>query len=370
MLSQYTAGTNLGGLSVSPDGTHLAVVERYPGSSGSTFFEINLGDGAITPHSVAGTSGPFYDISYLANGTVLISQQSTGNGAAPVRIYDFATGQFTAISAPGDAAMAILTASADYSHVLLEPYSGAGTYIYMSGVGFVAQVLQPPFDPYAGAGLPQQGGLRAQAISPDGTLYVRGSDVFDASLNLVASLATSFPYADGRGATFSADGQTLFLSVGSSVVAFSTSTWQVQGAYDAGGTIPYPGDSWGAFVGYGDMVQASPDGQHLSVITSTGIKLIDLLVATFESTNGADAITGEGLLLGLGGNDELSGIGTLAAMYGGAGNDTYHVTGYSDTAYEVANEGQDTVHSIVGYTLGAIVVGVVVYVAYNVLTGT
>jgi len=357
VLSQYTVGNTLGGIDVSPDGLRLAVVERYPGLSGdSKLYTINLGTGAITTYSVPGTSGPFFDVSFLQDGTVLVSQQSIGNGSTPLRLLDFSTGQFSIVPAPANMGMATLTASADSSHVLLEPFGGQAAYLYVAGVGFVAQAVPPPYDPYAGAALPG-GTVGAQATSLDGSLYVQGQtlNVYDNSLNLLASLTTDFPYLSGaQGLAFSANNQFLYVATASSLVVFSTTTWQPIGIYDTGSNVRSSYDSInGTAVGYGDILQASPDGQHVSVITAAGIQLIDLAAAAYESTNAADTISGDGVIYGLGGNDDLSGVGTYTSMYGGTGDDTYHITGYSDTAYELANQGHDTVRTIVPFTLGA-----------------
>ncbi len=57
--------------------------------------------------------------------------------------------------------------------------------------------------------------------------------------------------------------------------------------------------------------------------------------------------------MGLGGNDTLWGQTGADQMIGGTGNDTYHVETAGDTVIESANEGTDTVHTYIDYTLTA-----------------
>ena len=62
---------------------------------------------------------------------------------------------------------------------------------------------------------------------------------------------------------------------------------------------------------------------------------------------------GDNILYGLGGNDYLKGWYGNDTMYGGTGNDTYKVSAKGDVVVELAGEGNDTVISVVDYTLGA-----------------
>src|SRR5918993_1909413 len=204
VLHQYTVGNTLGAIDVSPGGDRLVVTERYPGENG-TVYTIDLTTGAVGSFTTLIGYGAFHDISFLADGTALVSQQAIGNRPDPLRLLNFSSGQFTTLAAPGPMGMATLTASADSSHVLLQPFGASAAYLYVSGVGFVAQAVRPIGDPYAGAGLPA-GIIGVQATSLDGNLHVQGQtlNVYDGSLNLVASLSTSFPYlSSAQGLAFS-----------------------------------------------------------------------------------------------------------------------------------------------------------------------
>src|SRR5690349_3000508 len=56
VVTQYTVGYNLGGMDLSPDGQHLAVVERNA-STTAHVYEIDLTSGAISTYSLAASSG-------------------------------------------------------------------------------------------------------------------------------------------------------------------------------------------------------------------------------------------------------------------------------------------------------------------------
>ncbi len=66
----------------------------------------------------------------------------------------------------------------------------------------------------------------------------------------------------------------------------------------------------------------------------------------------ATSLVGNQLLYGTGDADDLDGGSGNDSMYGGMGDDTYHVNATGDVVYEAAGEGWDTVLSSVTYTLG------------------
>jgi Ca2+-binding RTX toxin-like protein len=70
-----------------------------------------------------------------------------------------------------------------------------------------------------------------------------------------------------------------------------------------------------------------------------------------ETLLGHDAVNDE--LNGLQGADTLDGMGGADFMYGGDGGDTYIVDNAGDRAFELANQGTDTVQSAVSFVLGA-----------------
>jgi serralysin len=88
--------------------------------------------------------------------------------------------------------------------------------------------------------------------------------------------------------------------------------------------------------------------------TSTGPET----ARNFENVIGSSAddtirgTAGANVLNGGAGNDVLDGRGGADTLVGGTGNDTYFVDNAGDVVTENANEGTDTVHSFINYTLG------------------
>lgn len=78
-------------------------------------------------------------------------------------------------------------------------------------------------------------------------------------------------------------------------------------------------------------------------ITATGNTLDNVLVGN----------TGKNTLTGGGGNDSLDGAAGADTLVGGTGDDSYTVDNAGDVVTENANEGIDTVVSLINYTLGA-----------------
>ncbi|MDI1229476.1 MAG: type I secretion C-terminal target domain-containing protein [bacterium] len=96
----------------------------------------------------------------------------------------------------------------------------------------------------------------------------------------------------------------------------------------------------------------------MSYTLGDNIENLLLLSAAVSGTGNADdnTITGNNAvntLAGLGGNDTLDGGKGKDAMLGGQGDDTYVVDVLGETVIEGAGEGNDTVRSMVTFTLGA-----------------
>jgi Ca2+-binding RTX toxin-like protein len=318
VVATYTMGTSLGGADLSPDGQYLAVVETHPVTNEGVLYRLDLSNGTVGTYTIAGTFA-LNDVAFLADGSVIVSQQF----AAPLRIANLqtSTSYDATIAVPP---YAVLTESANSTYVLAQPHTLTWplyTLDWAHGSGYLLDTN----DPYAGAAISPPD-TAVGAVSPDGSLVVQGSTlrVYDRGLDrMVTNLGTHFPYlTDTAGLAFSADGATLYVATrDGAVVQFSTSTWDAVAAYPIGGSPADPGRQPGPTVGYGDILQLSPDGHHLSVITTAGIQVVDLSHAVPVATAGADNISGAGLLYGLGGDDLLSSTG-LASMHGGDGNDT------------------------------------------------
>jgi len=102
-----------------------------------------------------------------------------------------------------------------------------------------------------------------------------------------------------------------------------------------------------------DTVQTSLDNYVLSAANVENLTLTGSAV-TGTGNNLDNTILGNAnnnILYGLGGNDWLDGGAGNDTMYGGTGDDTYIVYASGDTVVENANEGIDSVHAGISYTL-------------------
>lgn len=73
----------------------------------------------------------------------------------------------------------------------------------------------------------------------------------------------------------------------------------------------------------------------------------------YDTPDTMNGFAGDDLLFAWGGDDRLDGGAGADWMQGGAGNDTYVVDVASDTVYESAGQGSDSVESAIDYALGA-----------------
>ena len=102
------------------------------------------------------------------------------------------------------------------------------------------------------------------------------------------------------------------------------------------------------------------DGVYTTISLTLG-QNVELLVAASDAGltltgNSLDNIIGGGggndVLNGGDGDDTLFGKAGSDVMQGGAGNDTYFVEDNGETVTELANQGTDTVHTLLSFTLG------------------
>jgi Ca2+-binding RTX toxin-like protein len=135
-------------------------------------------------------------------------------------------------------------------------------------------------------------------------------------------------------------------------LSFNPTTWTFAGT-------PSPGAA-----GVLHVTVTATDAQAASTADQFALTVSGPLPQTLTGTAGNDILTGgrgDDTLSGLAGNDRLNGGqgndrldgGTgVDTMQGGMGHDTYTVDTPGDVVIESANEGIDTVHSSIPYTLG------------------
>ena len=350
VLATYSIGKMLGGMDVSADGRHLAVVERQPEAGTGIVYVIDLTSGETISYSTPLSSGAFFDASFLSDGTLLISRDSSYGNGDRLRLLDPADGSFTSIGS-GNMAVATLSSSRNDGLILAGPVGFShDLHLYQTGIGITASVSGIP-DPYAGASLPRPS-RGVQAISENGELIAQGYilAVYDGDFQLQHSLGAAFPYlryGAAHALAFAPDADTLYLLTSTHVIAFETAGWEAVASYRIGDETR----SGGAFANYGNVLHTSLAGTHLSVIGGSGIQLIDLATAA-ESGAGGDLLRGTGKLYGLGGDDDIAAAaGASATMFGGEGDDLYQVSASDHRIVEINGQGHDTVRSSVAYAL-------------------
>jgi hypothetical protein len=106
--------------------------------------------------------------------------------------------------------------------------------------------------------------------------------VYTGDLGSSISLRDHYPYLPiPQGMVTSPNGSSLYLATADGqIIKIDTHTWEPVAVYPAGAQAAEGYDLYTrATVGYGDILQISPDGTHLSVISTNGVQLIDLTKA-------------------------------------------------------------------------------------------
>lgn len=345
VVQSYDFGRAVGAIDLSADGRYLAAT-FYPNvqQTSATFFRIDLTTGTVETHSFATTAGDpkslitndFMDIVQLSGNRYLATQQTTG-GLIQIDLSG-ATPAISRVTATGSSAF--LEASPDHTHAMVLSPS---LYTYVDGTGITASI---GYDPYAGASVrpgPAPFGASSAAYSPNSDVLLLDGQVYNNTLTKQPAIQAQIHVPINQ-AVFSADGSRLYALDDNVVTVIDTSNWQALAVYPVGASAIPDTKVVGnvlAYSGFGDTLELSGDGHHLSVLTVAGIELIDLQNAVSIATPGTDDLRGLSVQIGLGGNDLLGGTGGVA-LYGGAGDDQYTIVDGNGRIVEYANEGIDT----------------------------
>lgn len=352
-LKNWVIGSQLGAVDVSLDGRYVVSTEQKanPVSNGLDISVYRLdtitGVTQTFTYRAIGYAAPFADISFLANGKILLTQSFPGSGWVPLTTLDPATGSFV-LSAQSYAQDGTLNATPDDRFVVFTPQniSDAPIYYYISGTGITAK-----HDGYADNVMGYNRGV--QAISPSGNLIVQGvgQNVYNASLKLQFSLHTLYPeLGDGgfgtRGFAFSPDETKLYVldSGQHKILVLSTTDWSLIAGYN----FNVLNDMFSATNPYGDALTASQDGRYLSVMGSNGVEIIDLTkIVSVPGTSGNDTISSDDHnVYSYAGNDIVVMTGDNWVVRAGAGDDTIRmaaqVNGYGSYYIIDGGTGDDT----------------------------
>jgi serralysin len=153
-----------------------------------------------------------------------------------------------------------------------------------------------------------------------------------------------------------AGGDTFLFSVGGGkdvVTDFAAGEAVTISGYDSAQSISQVGSD--VVVALSGNDQITFQNTDLATVQA-GLQFSPALPSTLTGTRGADVLIGGGaddILNGLAGNDKLDGGAGADTMNGGAGSDIYYVDNTGDVVTEISRGGADTVHTTIGYALGA-----------------
>lgn len=375
LISTIAVGKQLGAIDVSPDGGFLMAVETkiisttgnfWGGKTKVTVYKVDLASGEVTsfPFIARDYDTTFSDVTVLADGKVLLTQNFAGSGWVDLKLLDPATGLYE--SRESITQTSILSRTTDGSLVLVgeSNISDAPMNLYRSGFGIFAR-----HNTYQDDVMGFNNGM--QAISGNGALvaqYVYGAihiydGALDHKLDLISARPNSAPISVG-GLAFDPEGKFLFIldCEADVIVQFATSNWNVVRK------IPVGFDAIEGYSSYGNSLLVGPDLRFFTIWTDTGIQRVDnpAVADALAGTEAADTITGTEAaetVLGFGGDDRLDGGLGVDVMAGGKGDDIYIAAQGADAIVEKAGEGSDTVFASVSYKLAD-------HVEQLVLTGT
>ena len=308
----WDVGIRLGGLDVSPDGSFLMVVEREPLASTTgpsqpwdntttvTVYKVDTATGQSTsfPKTMFAYYGVFFDVAVTADGDAILGQSFRGaSGSAPLLWrLDPETGQYTNFSDPYVTEDVMLWRNEDGSRVLVGPSnsSNAPLHIYEPGLGFTHRNVSYDDGVIANT-------YTTSAINTAANLLAQSSGklhIYDADLNHQFELSALYPEFRGPGIVglaFDAAGHNLFVldQRTDSITQFSTADWSLVRTFAVGANVDDPAD-FAPDGDFGNQLLISPEGRYFTVVTGTGVRLVenDGLDNDFAGTAGADDLAG------------------------------------------------------------------------------
>jgi Ca2+-binding RTX toxin-like protein len=377
LVNAFKVGTNLGAMSLAPDGTFLmvcevdVVVDEATGVPFATSYRVDLATGEAVKYQIANVG--MTDVAVMADGNAIFSLN------ASVRWLDLSTGEFSRVSTYGAGAF---SASEDGTQVVLgdKNRGNAPLSLYEVGIGHTGS---DEWDNVMGynhgvQAFSQGGDLVAQhLLDTPGDDDPVGLNIYNSSLEHQFDLSDvhrRWAGANVAGLAFDLTGANLYVldSQTNSIVQVSTGDWRIVRSFDVGADVAQATHADSIVI---NRLLVGPDAGYFMVATEDGIRRIDnpFVLAAVVGTAGDDAMAGRAvddslagglgndtlrgaggadLLKGEGGDDVMFGGDGIDAMLGGAGNDTYNVDHSNEKAVEFAGGGIDTVSSSASFRLG------------------
>ena len=331
-IAQFDVGSSLGGLAISPDGKYLSATEQVEvGSAQNEFgeqvpvvyaYRVDTATGETETFELTASfyDYTFADSAFLADGSIVLTQNFQGSGWTDLRILDPETGEFTSTGTQVRHGSPI-SVSDDFSNLLIgEADISNAPLLLFDLTGEESLVLTAQTDAY---NFGQSGfNFGVQALSADGSLtaqwlYYTGVFIFDEALGLEVNVFDTVPslFDDTlTGLAFSQDGDALYIlsATDNAIVQVSTETWREVARFNLPEDTQL--DFSSPYGRYGNNLLVTDDGDWLVVVTDNAVVRLD--ADRLDGTAAAD------LLQAGSGGMELYGYAGNDLLYGGAGDDT------------------------------------------------
>ncbi len=329
LVTSWTVGAKLGGMSLSEDGSFLLVTEEPNASGFPVVHRVSTTDGFVQNYTyAAATSGSFHDVEIVDTHTAILS------GPQMVKL-NLDTGTFSQLpNATFYSSSVSVLVEDQHLTLIAEPgISNGPLFIYDDRVGAIVargddyQTNVSSGYNFGHQAISEAAGQVAQYIG-------RAINFYDLSLHAIKTVRFD-DLIDGLAYDKTGTYLYVYLMESSVLAKYSVATMTLVDQIAVGGSV------WHNHIGSGDQIHISNDGSYI----------------TLSDTNAPPYTSGGGKLqlIDLTARNETF-FGTLGddTFYGKDGNDTYYVNTANDLVVENVAEGLDTVHaSIASYALTA-----------------
>ncbi|MEZ5682107.1 MAG: hypothetical protein R3E14_12530 [Erythrobacter sp.] len=356
LLYDVLLGSDLGAISLSPDGTQLAIIEEVAenvqqfqnwteNSADVSFYIIDLNTFAATEYTytVGGSDYTFADITWSDNDTLQVSQNILPgwSGWAPLATVELPSGslsQHGSFYAGLGSAASLSTIPGSDTVLLGQLGLSSAEYFLISPGGTVIDsngVYQNNVYGYAG-------GIEAASgtTSADRIVIVTGggAHVYTGTMDYIVDLTNYYPsLGSSQGVAFSPDGQRIFFLDAQSQAVVVIDAYN----YTVAGTLPVSGVNFNTLQ-WGEEIVVAADGEGIYYNTSQGIVYASIDLPDI-GTDGSDTLygtAGNDIMDAFAGADFLYGLEGDDWLIGGAGNDLVDGGAGLDVAsYETAASG-------------------------------
>ena len=334
-IATWHVGTQLGGISVSEDGSFLLVVERQPAANSATFYRVDTGTGAALAVTTAGPA--FRDVEIVDGDTALLTGGGAASQSSQQTLYNLQTGAFSGLAnSVHYSGWGTVLAEDGHLTLLAEPGISNGPLFLFDDRTDTIVARGDNYQTIGATGTGSYTGFNfgSQAVSEAAGLvlqfiYYNTVLVYDLDLEYLRHVPVA---GQVDGMVFDPTGRYVYIyEIESGYLAkYEVATWTRVDQFQVGTS------TWHNDIGYGSQLLINDDGSRITIVDT-------------------DADIGKLRIVDLGAHDQyFGGTGGADSFAGGAGNDTYLVNHSGDFVSELASQGEDEVEtSLASYVLGA-----------------